>query len=58
MEVNEDQQLFACLPTFLIICYFVLSSSKETHTGLEDLEGALLMTSFAFLGELGNMWIN
>ncbi len=54
MEVNEDQQLFACLPTFLIICYFVLSSSKETHTGLEDLEGEL----FAFLGELGNMWIN
>jgi len=36
--------------SFFNISFFVFSMKKETHTGLQQLEGEEMMTEFSFLG--------
>jgi len=38
----------------------VFNRKKETHTGLEQLDGEQMMTEFSFLGEISyfkNVWL-
>jgi len=42
-----------CLFTYILQkFFFCVQLKKETHTGLEQLEGEEMMTEFKFLGEL------
>ncbi len=50
MEVNGDQQMFGYTNSSKI--FFYIAQKKETHTGLEQLEGEKMIKLFSVLGEL------
>jgi len=52
MAGSQRVQSTVWLLTFLKMSFFCIQQKKETHSGLERLEGEEVMTEFSFLGEL------